>query len=94
MTIASGVSAFFNLMFGCIHSNYSFPRTPRGRRPSAANLTGMYVVCLSCGKEFPYDWREMKVISRPPAEGTYAPENETFPGSEALKSLANRAASS
>jgi hypothetical protein len=23
----------------------------------------MYVVCLDCGKELPYDWNEMKVIS-------------------------------
>ena len=54
------VSAFF----GCLHSNYSFPVTLRGaaRRSQAAALTGTYVVCLDCGKEFPYDWQEMKVI--------------------------------
>jgi len=22
-----------------------------------------YVVCLDCGKEFPYDWQQMKVIA-------------------------------
>jgi hypothetical protein len=26
-------------------------------------LTGTYVACLDCGKELPYDWREMKVIT-------------------------------
>jgi hypothetical protein len=26
-------------------------------------LTGTYVACLDCGREFPYDWREMKVIT-------------------------------
>jgi hypothetical protein len=25
-------------------------------------LTGTYVVCLDCGKEFAYDWQEMRVV--------------------------------
>jgi predicted protein tyrosine phosphatase len=33
------------------------------RRNQAAALTGTYVVCLDCGKEFAYDWQEMKVVS-------------------------------
>ncbi len=51
--------------FGCWHSHYSFPITVRSgsRRSEAASLTGTYVVCLDCGKEFAYDWRQMKVIS-------------------------------
>jgi hypothetical protein len=28
----------------------------------AAAVTGTYVVCLDCGKEFPYDWAEMKMV--------------------------------
>ena len=53
-----------NLLFGCWHKNYSFPITARGsRRTPAAAVTGTYVVCLDCGKEFPYDWHEMKVVS-------------------------------
>jgi hypothetical protein len=50
--------------FGCSHANYSFPRSkrPGERRTGAAALTGMYVVCLDCGKEFAYDWQEMKVV--------------------------------
>ena len=35
------------------------------RRPQAAALTGTYVACLDCGKEFAYDWQEMKVITSP-----------------------------
>ncbi len=52
-------------LFGCWHKNYSFPITTRRgqRRSPAASLTGTYVVCLDCGKEFPYDWHEMKVVS-------------------------------
>jgi hypothetical protein len=54
-----------DMLFGCWHSNYSFPLTRRrGQRKSpAAAVTGTYVVCLECGKEFPYDWHEMKIVS-------------------------------
>ncbi len=59
--LATLVDAFF----GCWHKNYSFPITvkPGHRRAGAAALTGTYVVCLDCGKEFPYDWHSMKVMS-------------------------------
>lgn len=55
-----------DLLFGCWHSNYSFPVTPKRNdpKPPAARYTGTYVCCLECGKEFPYDWKEMKVISQ------------------------------
>ena len=35
------------------------------RRQGAAAINGTYVVCLDCGKELPYDWEEMKIISSP-----------------------------
>jgi hypothetical protein len=59
------VAKVIDLLFGCRHPRYSFPVTVRGaaRRPQAALLTGTYVACLDCGREFPYDWQEMKVIS-------------------------------
>jgi hypothetical protein len=59
------VAKLIDMFFGCRHSRYSFPVTIRGvaRRPQAASLTGTYVACLDCGREFPYDWREMKVIT-------------------------------
>ena len=73
--IARLVDAFF----GCWHNHYSFPITMRAgsrnsSRPStaAASLTGMYVVCLDCGKELPYDWQEMKVIGSPSQARHYA----------------------
>jgi hypothetical protein len=51
-------------VFGCRHARYSFPVTVRGTaRPQAGALTGTYVACLDCGREFPYDWQEMKVIT-------------------------------
>jgi hypothetical protein len=50
--------------FGCWHHRYSFPITiKQGKRSSAAFATGTYVVCLDCGKELPYDWKQMKVVS-------------------------------
>jgi hypothetical protein len=54
-----------DLFFGCWHKNYSFPITKKSgqRRSGAAKATGTYVVCLDCGKEFAYDWKEMKVIT-------------------------------
>jgi hypothetical protein len=51
-------------LFGCWHHHMSFPITTKSgvRRNTAASLTGTYIVCLDCGKEFPYDWREMKIV--------------------------------
>ena len=56
--------SLIDFVFGCSHKRCSFPMTVRGarRRLPAAALTGTYVVCLDCGKEFPYDWQNMKVI--------------------------------
>lgn len=65
------IANLLDLFFGCWHKNYSFPITvkPGQRRTGAASATGTYVVCLDCGKEFPYDWRSMKVVSgRPKGE--------------------------
>lgn len=77
------MTRILDYLFGCSHKNYSFPITakPGKSRSEAASVTGTYVVCLECGKEFPYDWREMKVVSIPrktaaplaePAESTLA----------------------
>ena len=58
------IARIVDAMFGCRHSNYSFPRTTRpvAKRSAVAALTGTYVVCLDCGKELPYDWAEMRVL--------------------------------
>ena len=56
--------SLLDLMFGCKHKHCSFPITVRGklRRIKAASVTGTYVVCLDCGMEFPYDWKEMRIV--------------------------------
>ncbi|HEY6971513.1 MAG TPA: hypothetical protein VJA94_20050 [Candidatus Angelobacter sp.] len=63
------MASLVDMLFGCWHKNYSFPITNKSgqRRSAAASLTGTYVVCLDCGKEFPYDWKEMKVLGTRPA---------------------------
>jgi len=57
---------FLDALFGCSHKNFSFPITKRRsqRRSAAASVTGTYIVCLDCGKEFAYDWQQMKIVSR------------------------------
>lgn len=63
------LAGVFDVLFGCTHKRYSFPITSKAgtRRTKAAMVTGTYVVCLDCGKEFAYDWDQMKVISNPSA---------------------------
>jgi hypothetical protein len=48
---------FVASLFGCTHAHLTFPRTLA--EPGRAQTT--YVVCLECGKEFPYDWQQMKM---------------------------------
>ncbi len=57
-----------DMLFGCWHKQVSFPITSRrgSHRSAAASLTGTYVVCLECGREFPYDWEEMKILNHSP----------------------------
>ena len=80
-----------DMFFGCWHKRYSFPITARAgqRRAEAAIPTGTYVVCLDCGKEFPYDWRQMKRVPAAPAESK---KIESFPAADPVKSFANKAA--
>jgi hypothetical protein len=61
----------FDVFFGCSHKRYSFPITakPGQRRSEAASITGTYVVCLDCGREFAYDWQEMRFVTGRPNGG-------------------------
>ena len=58
------LQSFLNTLFGCAHQRTTFPLTPARKSagitaPSQRN--GAYVVCLDCGREFNYDWKEMRV---------------------------------
>lgn len=59
------LQSMLNALFGCSHQHTTFPQTP-GRRQAGspvlgATRNGTYVVCLDCGKEFAYNWEEMRV---------------------------------
>ncbi len=56
--------SLFDFVFGCSHQRCSFPITVKSklRRSAAAAVTGTYVGCLDCGKEFAYDWKAMKMV--------------------------------
>jgi hypothetical protein len=75
----------FDVLFGCCHKRLSFPITTKNRRHlEAAEVTGTYVVCLECGKEFPYDWHRMQVVSSSREMNRPLPE----PAREAVKRTA------
>ena len=78
------MASLLDVLFGCSHKSFSFPITKRpGQRLSpAAQITGTYVSCLDCGKEFPYDWHEMKVIESIPKKSKTLAANaaESFAG--------------
>jgi len=61
------VFKLLDVLFGCPHKNRTFPISTKPGQPrsEAAEITGTYVVCLDCGKEFAYDWREMKIVAAP-----------------------------
>lgn len=77
--------SLYDLVFGCSHQHCSFPMTVRGRlrRNAAASVTGTYVVCLECGKEFPYDWKEMKIVRGKAESSASASPIAVAPGSKA-----------
>jgi hypothetical protein len=54
----------FNVLMGCSHRRTTFPITP-ARKAGFSAIPGQrhstYVVCLDCGKEFGYNWSEMRI---------------------------------
>lgn len=58
------LSTWIDTLFGCSHKRITFPITIRQKRARTTTPTGTYVVCLDCGGEFEYDWKEMKVLGR------------------------------
>jgi len=57
---------FVASLFGCVHQHCTFPitaRKPGAPLPEGKERGDTYIVCLDCGREFPYDWQRMKVVS-------------------------------
>ena len=67
-----------NLITGCSHKRTTFPFTqvhnPRHLPPSGDTCSRTYVVCLDCGKEFSYNWREMRIEKQAPIPAKVAPD--------------------
>ncbi len=59
------MNQILNSLFGCSHRRTSFPITPARRagiaQGSSETLGKTYVACLDCGKEFDYNWDQMRV---------------------------------
>jgi hypothetical protein len=66
-------------VFSCRHKKCTQLITCRKGQPRSkvAAITGTYFVCLGCGKEFAYDWDNMRVVD---------------PESSRVKTLADKAA--
>jgi hypothetical protein len=54
------MGSLLDFLFRCAHRNLSRPMTPVHKPGSSAPT---YVVCLDCGKQFAYDWKEMRLGS-------------------------------
>ena len=57
------IQSILNSIFGCSHQRKTFPLTPARKSMAfpTPSATRTYVVCLDCGKEFAYNWQEMRV---------------------------------
>jgi hypothetical protein len=51
------MASLINYLFGCSHERTTFPMRTKGS--GETNRQGTYIVCLDCGKEFDYNWKEM-----------------------------------
>lgn len=78
------LNSVFDSLFGCSHRRTTFPITPK--RPSSR--PGAYVSCLDCGKEFAYNWSEMRMENKPVGLVTYPlPSNQVTRPVEGLSRL-------
>jgi hypothetical protein len=59
------IQSLLNKMLGCSHHHTTFPLTPQRKTGASqalgATRSGTYIVCLDCGKEFAYNWSEMRM---------------------------------
>jgi hypothetical protein len=62
-------SIVWSRVFRCRHKKCTPLITCRKGQPRSrvAAMTGTYFVCLGCGKEFAYDWDNMRVIDPEPS---------------------------
>ena len=65
--------SIMNTLFSCSHPRTTFPLTPVRRGAATGGGSRTYVVCLDCGREFDYNWQDMRV-GEPVATQLPAPE--------------------
>lgn len=53
------MKTLFRLLFGCAHTRTTFPI-----KPGPGSEKRSYVCCLDCEREFQYDWKQMRVMSK------------------------------
>ena len=58
------MSSVFEALFGCSHQRTTFPQTLK----NSLQRQGTHVTCLDCGREFPYNWKEMRMVTGGPAK--------------------------
>lgn len=59
------MARLIDALLGCSHNRTTFPFTIKtGQQSDSQRQSETYIVCLDCGKEFPYDWHAMKFVSR------------------------------
>jgi hypothetical protein len=71
------IDSIWNLLFRCQHRKTTFPLTPV-RKKNDSSPPETYVVCLECGRQFTYDWENMRLgkvvdLSGGPAPSEPAP---------------------
>jgi len=73
------LGSLLNSLFGCSHQRTTFPLTPGVKMASATHRHGTYVVCLDCGQEFRYDWKQMRLGEPVTARQAAAPAASLSP---------------
>ena len=65
-TVRVPLEGLVDWLFGCSHRRKSFPitlRTRHGAEGQQSTEAETYVVCLECGRQFPYDWTTMRMTA-------------------------------
>lgn len=73
------VELAWSRVFRCRHKKCTPIITCRKGQPRSrvAAITGTYFVCLKCGKEFAYDWDNMRVVDSEPSQTKLLGEKAT-----------------
>ena len=65
MAVSDMIDTISNLLFRCSHKRFT---RPFSEVTKISEVRGTYVVCLDCGKQFPYDLQAMRVGRAFPAD--------------------------